>query len=270
MRTPIVIGTLACACTLALGDVSDTFESYTVGQPPAGSWLDASEWITNPSNPGPTALVIETTDAGGATTRAVQIQDGIGTSGGIIGRVNYSTVQRFETDLRLDQQGDGSQPNWIAAAGFLQETVQDDFNWMPQAFIYATKNSRRFRLYVRNEDGQSGASQDFGLGVHSWSFDTWYRLSMEVDTSTGIFAVSITDLASGAVLSDVSRTYSGWNQAFGRYDAISVNDGEYGSDPGTIGNMATIDNILHVPAPGALAVVLGGAVLGGCRRRRTA
>ena len=117
---------------------------------------------------------------------------------------------------------------------------------------------------------QSGAARDFGLGAHTWSFDTWYRLTLEVDTATGIFDVSITDLASGAVLADVSLAYTGWDQSFGLYDAISINDGEYGSDPGTIGNMATIDNVVHVPAPGPLVILLGGSVLGVRRRRRTA
>ncbi len=246
------IGVLMLLTTVALGDVSDDFEGYDVGGPALGIWQDAASWIDNPTNPAPTALVVETTDAMGNLTQAVQIQDGIGSSGGIIGRVNSTTVQRFETDLRLDQLGNGSQPNWAAATGFLQETDQPDFNWMPQAFVY-TNASRRFRLFVQNADGQGGQSRDFGLGAFTWSFDTWYRIVLEVDTESGVFGVSITDLETADVLFDQTRTYSGWNREYGQYDAISINDGEYGSNPGTIGNMASIDNVVHVATPGCAA-----------------
>jgi hypothetical protein len=247
--------------------VTDDFESYGLGGTPAGIWQDASSFIDSPSNPGPTVSVITTADAQGNATQAVQIQDGLGSSGGIIGRVGHLDVQRFETDLRLDQRGNGSNPNWISAAGFIQETDQDDFNWMPQAFVYATKNSNRFRLYVRNADGRNGASRDYGLGVHSWELDTWYRIVLDVDTTTGVFDVSIINKATGEVLVDGTKTYAGWNSEFGQYDAISINDGEYGSNVGTIGNMATIDNVNYVPAPGVLGIATMSGLLVARRRR---
>ncbi len=253
--------------TWAQAGIHEDFEGYSVGDSPTGIWSDAASYITNPTNPGPTVSVIGTTDAHGNATQAMQINDGIGTSGGIIGQVESSRVQRFSTDLRLDQRGNGSSPNWIAASGFIQETDQTDFNWMPQAFIYATSNSSRFRLYVRNADGQSGAARDFGLGNATWSLNTWYRLQLEVDTETGVFQATVVDLESGVELINATRTYAGWNSEFGQYDAISVNDGEYGANPGTIGNMATIDNIGHVPAPGTGALI-GLGLLGASRRRR--
>ncbi|MGJ8637588.1 MAG: hypothetical protein ACSHX5_12155 [Phycisphaerales bacterium] len=262
------IAALVLLSTSAHAGINDDFESYTLGGNPGGIWEDASSYITNPTNPGPTNAVISTTDAFGNATQAVQIQDGIGTSGGLIANVGHSNIQRFETDLRLDQSGNGSSPNWIAAAGFFQETVQTDFNWMPQAVVYATRNSNRFRLFVQNADGRGGAARDFGLGAHTWSLDTWYRISIEVDTLTGVFETSIIDIETGEILSDVTRTYNGWSSEFGRYDLISVNDGEYGSNPGTIGNMATIDNVNHVPAPSSM-ITIGACGLIASRRRRS-
>jgi len=262
------IATVVALCGAAHAGIFDSFESYSTGGLPGGMWQDASAFITSPTSSDPTISVISTTDAHGNATQAVQISESnIGTSGGIMGRVEHHHIQRFETDLRLDQAGNGSSPNWISAAGFVQETDQDDFNWMPQAFVYANGNSNRFRLYVRNADGQAGASRDFGLGNQSWSYDTWYRVVLEVDTTTGVFSTLITDIESGQVIADVSRTYAAWNGDFGQYDLISVNDGEYGSNPGTVGNIATIDNIGYAPAPGPVMVLLcGGVVL--ARRRR--
>jgi len=248
--------------------VTDDFESYGIGGTPAGIWQDASSFIDNPTNPGPTVSVIATTDAMGNATQAVQIQDALGTSGGIIGRVGHSDIQRFETDLRLDQRGNGGNPNWISAAGFIQETEQSDFNWMPQAFVYATKNSDRFRLFVQNADGRGSANRDFGLGAHSWQLDTWYSIVLEVDTTTGVFDISIIEKESGEVLVERIRTYAGWNTDFGQYDAISVNDGEYGVNLGTVGNMATIDNVNYVPAPGSVVALIGAGLIGSSRRRR--
>ncbi len=269
MRAQCAIGALTLTVSAAgAGVVSEGFEGYDIGDSPAGIWRDVSSFIDSPSNPGPTVSVIETQDAFGSMTRAMQINgDGIGSSGGIAGQVEHSRYQRFETDLRLDRGGNGSNPNWIAASGFFQETDQSDFNWMPQAFVYATRGSNRFRLYVRNADGQNGASRDFGLGAHSWSFDTWYRIVLEVDTESGVFDTTIVDIESGETIVEISRTYNGWNSEWGRYDFISVNDGEYGTNPGTIGNIATIDNIGYVPAPGSVMVLLGAGALGARRRR---
>ena len=267
MKFVCAIGAFMLLGTSAWADVTDDFESYTIGESPAGIWQDASSFIDSPTNPGPTVSVIGTTDASGNATQAVQIQNGIGTSGGIISHVGHSAVQRFETDLRLDQRGNGSNPNWIAAAGFFQETEQTDFNWMPQAFVYATKNSNRFRLFVQNADGRGGANRDFALGTNNWELDTWYRIGLEVNSETGVFEISIINKETGEVLIESSRTYAGWNSAFGQFDHITINDGEYGANPGTIGNMATIDNVSYVPAPSTLGIAGFGMVIAGRRRR---
>jgi hypothetical protein len=259
--------TISLLSSLAIAGVTEDFEGYSIGDSPAGIWQDAADFITNPTNASPTVQIIGTTDAMGNATNAMQIQDGLGTSGGLIAQVGHDRIQRFETDLRLDQAGNGSSPNWISAAGLFQQTVQDDFNWMPQAFVYATRGSNRFRLFVQNADGRGGANRDFGLGIHSWEFDTWYRVVLEADTQTGQFDVSIINQETGEVLVDATRTYLNWNSAFGQYDHITVNDGEYGNTIGTIGNMATIDNIGYVPSPASVMGLVGGGLIGSRRRR---
>lgn len=266
MKMAFTCGVLLMSAGAVRADIVDDFESYTSGSVPGGVWQDAASYINEPTNPSPTVSVIDTTDAFGNATRGVQINDGIGTSGGLIAAVEHTSVQRFEIDVRLDQRGNGSAPNWMSAVGFFQETDQSDFNWSPQAVVYAS-GAGRFRLFVQNADGRGGASRDFGLGGGVWAMDTWYRVALEANTDTGVFDVTITDLSSGTVIADVSRTYTGWNAEFGQYDLVSVNDGEYGTNPGTVGNMSSYDNARYVPTPGTLAV-LGCSGLCATRRRR--
>jgi len=259
-----------CALSLfagaAVGDIADNFEGYLVGGLPGGNWQDATAFIDEPTHTGDSISVIQTTDAFGNATQAVQINDHIGTSGGLMSRVDHADIQRFEIDVRLDQRGNGSSPNWMSAVGFFQETDQTDFNWSPQAMVYASPNGR-FRLFVQNNDGRGSGSRDFALGSASWSLDAWVRISLEADTLNGVFDVQITDIATGIVLTDVSRTYAGWNTEFGQYDLVSANDGEYGGNAGTIGNMSTYDNVNYVPAPGMIGF---GSVcaMAATRRRR--
>lgn len=269
MQKCMAIGASMLVVGTAWGGIFDDFEGFQVGEFPGGIWQDAADFITNPSNPGPTASVISTTDAFGNATQAVQILDGLGTSGGVGARVEHSRIQRFETDLRFDQASDGNYPNWVAAAGFFQETDQRDLISMPQAVIYSLNTSRKFRLYIHNGDGNGGIFRDIVLGDAEWDFDTWYRVALEVDTETGEFTSSVVDLASGEEIIASTTTVNNWNSAFGQYDVISVNDGEYGNQHGTRGNMATMDNIRYTtPTPGSLVILCGAGLFGGARRRR--
>jgi len=262
------IGVFMLLGTPAWGGVIDDFESYEIGAFPGGSWHDASDHIDNPTIPSPSASVIQTTNASGNQTQAVQIHgDGIGTSGGIAMSVEHSMIQRFETDIRIDQTGNGSYPNWTYAAGFFQETDQNDLISMPQAVVYSLNNSQAFRLYIHNADGNGGLIRDLSLGAARYELDTWYRIVMEVNTDTGEFLTTIVNLESDEEVINRTLNVDGWNSDFAQYDLISVNDGEYGNNPGTLGNIATIDNVNYVPAP-ASAWVVGLSVLGLLERRR--
>jgi hypothetical protein len=267
MKRMIGIGALMMSAGLASADIADNFEGYAIGGLPGGVWQDAANFVDSPSQEGDSISVIQTIDAFGNSTRAVQIGDQIGTSGGMVASVTHTATQRFEIDVRLDQQGNGDSPNWMSAIGFVQDTEQADFNWSPQAFVYTT-GTGRFRLYVQNNDGQGTGFRDWGMGVGQFTLDTWYRVSLEVNTVNGVFDASVTDIATGEVVSSTNRTYIGWNSENGQYDLVSAMDGEYGSNPGTIANKSTFDNANYVPTPGAISVLGLGGVLA-MRRRRT-
>jgi hypothetical protein len=265
MNDLCAIAALMLAGTSAWGGVSDDFESYAVGGLPGGDWQDFSDWVANPTIPSPSATVVQTTDAHGNQTRAVQIDgDGIGTSGGIGALVEHSRVQRFEADIRIDQRGDGSYPNWTYAAGFFQVTDQTDPIRMPQALVYSLNNSNEFRLYIHNADGNGGRTRDIAFGV-DYELDTWYRIALEVDTDNGQFSTTIINLESGEQIVDRSITVRNWDSNFGQYNMISLNDGEYGPDIGSIGNITSIDNVSYVPAPASVSLFGFGML---CQRRR--
>lgn len=261
MNNMCAIAALMLAGTSAWGGVTDDFESYEVGQLPGGDWQDFSDWVANPTILSPSATLVQTTDAHGNQTQAVQIDgDGIGTSGGIGALVEHSRVQRFEADIRIDQRGDGNYPNWTYAAGFFQVTDQTDPIRMPQALVYSLNTSRAFRLYIHNADGNGGLTNDVALDGALYELDTWYRIAIEVDTATGEFETSIINLETGEQVVDHAHSVTNWNSDFGQYNMISVNDGEYGSRPGTLGNITTIDNVTHVPAPAGVGLLGLGAL----------
>jgi hypothetical protein len=262
------IAALSITTGVCSADVSDDFERYELGLFPGGSWQDASDFVTKSTIPSPTASMIATTDASGSATRAVQIHDALGTSGGIITRVEHQRVQRFEADLRFDQASDGRYPNWIAAAGFFQGTDEPDLISMPQAVIYSLNTDRKFRLYVHNADGNGGRTLDVVLGDNEWEMGSWYRVMLEVDTQTGEFASTVIDLSSGEEIIRSENALNNWESAFGHYDLISINDGEYGSQLGTVGNIATIDNVSYTPSPGVLVSFLAAGGVMSIRRRR--
>ena len=267
MNQFIGVGALALGAGLALGGISDDFEGYAIGGLPGGVWQDAAHFIDNPTNDGDSISVIQTVDAFGNSTRAVQIGDQIGTSGGMMASIDTASMHRFEMDLRFDQRSNGSPiNNWMGAVGFVQDTNQADFNSSPQAYVYSGANGR-FQLFVQNGDGQGASSRNFALGNAMWSLDTWYRVSLAVDTENGIFDAMVTDIASGEVVVDFQRIYSGWNAEFGQYDLLSVSDGEYGTALGTIPNKSTFDNANYVPVPGGVAVMAVGGLLSTRRQR---
>ena len=267
MNQFVGIGALALGAGIAFGGIADDFESYAVGGLPGGVWQDAANFIDNPTEEGDSISVIQTVDAFGNSTRAVQIGDQIGTSGGMMASIDTASTHLFEMDLRFDQRSNGSQfNNWMGAVGFVQDTDQADFNSSPQAYIYSAPDLK-FHLFVQNGDGPGASSRDFTLGNARWDLNTWYRVSLGVDTEHGIFDAKVTDIATGEVIVDFQRIYNGWNPEFGQFDLLSVSDGEYGNVPGTIPNKSTFDNANYVPAPGMIGFSAIAGIFATKRRR---
>ena len=93
------ICTLSCALSLSVlvsganaQSVRESFESYPAGGLPGGGWLDASERVEG-HEILPTAFVIDTVDAHGQPTRAVQTRNVFGNSQGILLPIEEAPVQ---------------------------------------------------------------------------------------------------------------------------------------------------------------------------------
>lgn len=260
MKTLSKIGMLMLCAGTARSEIVDNFESYQLGTVPGGVWEDARHYVNGSTHTGDSVDIIQTTDAFGNPTRAVQIVDHLGTSGGLVSRVEHTHIQHLEVDVRFDQFADGNVPNWMGAVGFYQENDGADLNSLPQAMVWASRNGR-FRLFVHNTDEQGSSAETYGLGNSRWSLDTWYRISLEADTINGSFNVQIVDLASGNLLLNATREVNDWDPTFGQYNLVSMNDGEYGDPLGSIANMASFDNVNYTPTPGSVILMLGGGVM---------
>ncbi len=109
----LLAGTGAHAAT-----VSDDFESSPVGYFPSAQWQDAAGPDFSPPNnaypqpPVPSALVVNTTDAFGNPTRAVQIVDGLGSSKGLYAVDGIPALKTFQADVRVLQFSNGD-PAWV-------------------------------------------------------------------------------------------------------------------------------------------------------------
>lgn len=249
----------------AWAGITDNFESYGVGSFPGGNWEDARHYVDNSTHTGDSASVIRTQDAFGNLTNAVQIHDHVGTSGGLVSRIEEAAMQRLEVDVRLDQIANGNVPSWTSAVGFYQELDGRDLNGLPQAMVYASRNGQ-FQLFVNNRDGQASSADIYNLMGLAWETDVWYRIGLEADTANGIFNVQITNVLTDRVIRDVTVEIGNWDPQYGQYNLISMNDGEYGVPIGSRAHMATFDNVNHIPAPASVCLLGLGAIVQ--RRRR--
>lgn len=245
----------------AAGIVSDSFESYTSGSFPTEPWHDIRSCAADNPTPAPTMSIIETTDAHGKTTQALQSNATNGTNGAFFD-IDHARTHTVTADLRIDRLAAPNQ-GWPMGVGFANsiDNGNDDVNGNPHAVIYAWTD-RRFRLFIRTGDGAPG--RDFVITGPRFDLDTWYTLSLQVDTATGAFEARVLDAVSGETLSTRSVTSPQWDQELGMYDAAAFFDGE---TPGSTFGQATLDNVSYVPAPwAAYALLFSGALA--CRRRR--
>ncbi|MEM9661603.1 MAG: hypothetical protein AAF937_04765 [Planctomycetota bacterium] len=246
--------------------LEDPFEAYGVGSLPGGPWGDVSSRIVSPTVASPTAAVIETTDAFGLPTRAIQTVDSIGTSSGVLSGFSPVNASRVTADVRIDQFTNVRRgATWSAAVGFLQDTGSDDFNTGPQAVVYAAVGAPEYRVFVKND----GNSFDFAIPGAAVTLDSWVTIDIAMDAAAGSVVASVSDPVSGQTLGEVGRTFDDWSPAAAQYDAVAFFDGEYNAVGGTQGGLATLDNVVHtvIPAPGGAAVLgVAGVVL--ARRRR--
>ena len=262
--------------------VIDNFEAYTLGNFPSPTWQDVATVL--PELPPlinatlPSATVVNTTDAHGNPTQAMQTVNALGVAKGIYTPVpissNYSlfadirTVQYANTSADLQNAGPAS--DWSMQLTFAQANISN-FDNTPQAGIYASSQTQGWRLYLISSNG--GPTVDIDLGVSS-ALGIWYSVALDIDATTGTFHSIISDTASGTPLGDQTNVIAGWLPQFAVFDSIAFLAGEVAATaPATLGsttlpNIAQVDNInisttpVPLPAPlGLLGVALAGVAL---------
>ena len=238
------ICTLSCALSLSVlvsganaQSVRESFESYPAGGLPGGGWLDASERVEG-HEILPTAFVIDTVDAHGQPTRAVQTRNVFGNSQGILLPIEEAPVQTIEVDVRVDETGNGA--SWPMAIGFTQNDGSADINGSPQVLLYAWID-QRWHFFVAN--GPGGMGQDFIVPAPLFEIGRWYRLILTVDHERRIFDTRIVDAATNQTLGGGAVQLLWWDKPL---DTISLFDGDI-DDTGTIGTSASVDNVAYEP-----------------------
>lgn len=255
--------------SVSAGSLTDGFESYGLSSFPSGPWLEVASRIDNPTTPIPSAQIIDTTNAQGQATQAVQLVDAVGTSQGLLAEIERASRHVLEVDVRVDSYATSNGATWTGAAGFFAETEREDLNFGPQVAIYASGNSQRWRVFLQNGDAGSPAF-DFGIGSNrgiAADVNRWYRLRLEVETETGMTIASVLDGATRDVLGSRTFNPTSWDGARSDWDSVVLFDGEYNSSGIGNGGVATYDNVFYTPAPGA-ALVCSAPLLWGFRRRR--
>ena len=230
---------LSCApivCALAAApllraDLIDDLESLTPGPLPQGIWEDMSTRVAGHPDPS-TCEVINTTDAFGAPTIAIQTKPILGGSTGFHTAAQFATVHDLTADVRVDTFGDGQA--WPTTVGFTMDDGAPDINGSPQCLIYPWFDGNwYFFLNEPNGDIYLIITPPIVVG-------NWYTLNLRVDTSTGDINLLISDTATsqplggGLINIDFDRNYN----------RLSFFDGEL---PGTATTsaQATVDNIRY-------------------------
>ncbi len=258
---------LATGLSHATG-VADNFESYAPGSFPGPLWRDVAALDPQPpAPPGPSARVALTTNAAGAPTQALMLADAVTLVSGIYQPVPVSDSYSLAADIRIDRYSNnsvGATLDFPMQLTFAQTTR--NLYGAPQAGVYASSRTGGWRLFLA-EDVAPGIDLDLGVVATP---GIWYRVTFDLDTTTGGYRVRIDDVAAGTSLLDRSDSFAGWSADFGNYDAVAFFSGHDTLNPDvTVANLASVDNInvSAVPEPPAAAVLLAGLAVLALRRR---
>lgn len=245
---------LLCLSDAARADISENFESYAAGAFPSARWTDVGTLVPGSTAPNPSGTVVNTTGPAGAT-RAFQTSQAVSTSQGIVTNISPSAIVSISADVRYDRFDNSTNRNgggWPLALGFFQSSAGNDPNFSPQVTLYADSTFKNWSLYIQ----KSADPMDFQfirLTGALTATNTWYHMSLQVDTVNGIVTSQVRLASSSSFLVNNTRTIAGWNTSFAQYNIAGAIDGEYFTNA-TIGGQATVDNLTLVPGPGAIAL----------------
>lgn len=268
MRQFLCIASVAVACVGfgAAGAITDDFQTYTPGTFPSPKWMDVRTLIPGATSPNPSGTVITTTGPLG-TTRAFQTTRAVGTSQGIVAAIAPSSVVSISANVRYDNYDNSNNQNgggWPMALGFFQWSGADP-NFSPQVTLYADSTFKNWSLYVQTSPNPLDF-QFIRLTSAITATNTWYFMSLQIDTATGEIRSQVRLANSASFIVNDTRTIAGWDPVFAQYNIAGAIDGEYGTNA-TLGGRATVDNITIVPSPGTCLLVAGLASV--ARRRRS-
>ncbi|MFG0313015.1 MAG: hypothetical protein ACF8LL_02345 [Phycisphaerales bacterium] len=236
-----IVAILTCA-GMALGADLDDFESYAPGAFPAPFWQDAG--LLHPDEPNPpipSMVVIETTDAFGAPTQAVQFVEAIGETQGIYHAAMPIERVVISANVRIDQYCDmpfTEVSDWPIEIGIAQFSEEfPDLCCAPQIGLYVSSLEQEWRLYaIGDESGFSEIDFDVPAPV-----GVWFTVELTIDTIAGQVTSRLWDTASGTPVLDRTDALGTWTPNDGPFQLITCFDSDLAPE-NTIANLATVDD----------------------------
>lgn len=236
-RIACVIGSAIVASTLHAQTITDDFEIYQPGSFPGGQWHDIFDRTVGSPAQASTMSIIETTDAQGNPTQAVQTNQEGGTNGLYQDISADSSIQQLSIDVRVDSMHTAN-AGWPVGVGYSRYSGEGDVNANPHAVIYAW-TGRVWNLFIAPGEGRPAV--DLRINGPRFTVGDWYTLSLIVDVETGLFEAKVFDADSGALLNSVSHTFNQWDSATDGFNSITVFDG--GDVNSILQGQSTIDNL---------------------------
>jgi len=240
-RFACVIGSAIVASTLHAQSITDDFEAHPVGSFPVENWHDIADRTVGSPAQSPSMAVIETTDAHGNPTIAVQTNQEPGTNGLYQEVSSDASFHHLSMNVRVDSMHSAN-AGWPAGMGYSRYSGEGDVNANPHAVIYVW-TGRVWNLFIAPGDGRPAV--DLRVNGPQLVVGRWYTLTLDVDVQTGLFEAKVLDAITGDLLNSVSHTYAQWNPAVDSFNSITVFDG--GDVNSTLQGQSTIDNVEYAP-----------------------